>query len=226
MGGEDTKEGRRVNVSDPPIALRIEPLAPHHAKAAARLHVDGQPGTFLTSLGPDVLEVIYTALPGSDAGFGFAATLPDGQNLPEAIAGFVSATTSIGRLFRDMGVRHAGKLLPPLLARFARRPALIGRSMQTGLYPLLVRDQNTGEVENTAELLSIMVEQEWRSRGVGAMLLGALIAECAAREITHLDVTVDAGNQGARRFYARHDFQHQRSFRLYGRQMCQYGRRM
>jgi ribosomal protein S18 acetylase RimI-like enzyme len=226
LGGEDAKEGIPDNVSDPPTLLRVGPLAPQHAKAAARLHLAGQPSTFLTSLGPDVLEVVYAALPRTQAGFGFVAYPDGGPDSPDAIAGFVSATTGVGRLFIETGVRHAGKLARPLLARLARNPALIGRSVQTALYPLLVRGRDAEEPGQRAELLSIMVEQQWRSRGIGTLLLNALIAECAARGITHLDVTVDANNQGAQRFYARHAFRLQRSFRLYERQMCQYGRRV
>ena len=224
MGGGDATESRQDSVSHLPGALRVEPLAPRHAGAAARLHIAGQPDTFLTSLGPDVLEAVYAVLPDSSAGFGFAAALADASGGPDVIIGFVSATTSVSRLFADAGLRHACRLLPPLLSRFARRPALIGRSLQTVLYPLIVRDQHGERDETAAELLSIMVEQDWRGRGIGAMLLETLVAECAARGVTRLDVTVDADNHGAQRFYDRHGFRLQKSFRLYGREMRQFSR--
>ncbi len=210
---------------------RIAPLRAGHAAGAARLHIAGQPGTFLTSLGADVLTVIYAALPTSRHGFGFAALGADAQASDvqgnDALLGFVSATTGVGGLFRELGARHAARLLPPLLARYARMPSLIGRSAQTVLYPLLAREPHgLGEVQpvNSAELLSIMVEPALRGHGLGAALLDALLAECAARRITQLDVTVDAGNAGARRFYAQHGFTQRRTFRLYGRDMCLYAR--
>jgi len=214
---------------DWPAHVRIARLAPEHAAAAARLHIAGQPGTFLTSLGADVLTAIYTLLPQLHSGFGFAA-LPPVENVTasdhvagDALLGFVSATPGVGGLFAEMGVRHAGKLLPPLLARYATAPSLIVRSVQTLIYPLLARQPGVASGA-TAELLSIMVEPHLRGHGIGALLLDALLAECAARGITHLDVTVDAQNEGARRFYARHGFTQQRAFRLYGRDMCLYGR--
>jgi ribosomal protein S18 acetylase RimI-like enzyme len=71
----------------------------------------------------------------------------------------------------------------------------------------------------SAELLSIMVEPALRSRGIGAQLLDALAAECRTRHIAYLDVTVDASNEGAQRFYRRHGFALHHRFTLYGREM-------
>jgi ribosomal protein S18 acetylase RimI-like enzyme len=192
----------------------IVPLAPEHAAEAAALHIAGQPGAFLTSLGPSVLTALYRALPASTAGFGFAAVdAAQGSAVP--LLGFVSATTSVPRLFVEVGVR----LAPALLAQLARQPSLAGRSLQTALYPLLVR----GEAgPPPAELLSIMVQPARRSQGIGAQLLARLVATCRKREIALLDVTVDAANDGAQRFYAHHGFQPHRRFTLYGRDMVQF----
>lgn len=226
MGGEDTvsNTARESGHSDPPILFRIDPLLPEHSAAAARLHIAGQPGTFLSSLGPDVLSVVYSALPQSGSGFGFVAVPLASANAVAELAGFVSATTSVSRLFMETGMRRARSLTPVLLRRFLRRPALIGRSLQTGLYPLLTRESSREPDGASAELLSIMVERSLRRHGIGAGLLDALVAECQAREVTYLDVTVDADNRDALRFYTRHGFDRHRAFHLYGRQMYQYGR--
>jgi ribosomal protein S18 acetylase RimI-like enzyme len=197
--------------------MQIVEVAPHHAPDAARLHAAGQPGTFLTSLGPDVLTALYRALPTTRAGFGFAAVDDAG-----AVLGFISATTSVGALFTEIGTRRLGTLLMPLTRQVIRRPQLIPRSLQTLLYPLLVGGAASGP--HPAELLSIMVEPAQRSQGVGAALLDALVSECRRREIVLLDVTVDATNGGAQRFYLRHGFTHHHTFTLYGRAMCQYRR--
>ena len=242
--------------------MPIVPLAADHAAAAARLHIDGQPDTFLTRLGPEVLTVLYRALPQSPVGFGFADLTPgpslsfdklqsaergdssniDNSHLHRALAnsqqltasshitGFISATTSIGRLFAEMGTRRLPQFLPPLVTRFVREPRLLLLSAQTVLYPLLAAGNGPGDSVsspgNSAELLSIMVEPGQRGRGVGAALLHALVDECRQRDIDVLDVTVDAGNAGARRFYERHGFAYDREFRLYGRAMCLYQRKI
>jgi len=206
--------------------LYLTPLTATHAAGAARLHIAGQPGTFLTSLGPDVLTVFYRTLPQSPTGFGFAAMTEPGARKLEPIApalvGFISATTGVGSLFVEMGTRRLGQFLPPLLARYLRRPDLALRSVQTVLYPLLAHEEAAGG--SSAELLSIMVEPSARSQGIGALLLQALLATCESRHIETITVTVDAENIAARRFYARHGFGEVHQMRLYGRRMCVYRR--
>jgi ribosomal protein S18 acetylase RimI-like enzyme len=213
---------------DPSIQqVTIAPLAAEHAAAAAQLHVAGQPGTFLTSLGPRVLTVLYDALPRSSAGFGFAATShqpPATSHQP--VLGFISATTSVGRLFAEMGTRRAGQLLPALLARYRQEPTLALRSLQTAAYPFLVQQPGVSTDAHPAELLSIMVEPTARGHGIGGQLLASLVQTCQERGITLLDVTVAADNAGAQRFYARHGFVFQREFSLYGRPMCLYQLRL
>ena len=73
--------------------IAILPLDASHAKDAARLHREGQPGTFLTRLGSEALIALYAALPESPAGFGFAAVTGDCRTV-----GFVSAAVSTGAL--------------------------------------------------------------------------------------------------------------------------------
>lgn len=203
--------------------MQIIPLQPLHAPDTARLHIAGQPGAFLTSLGPAVLAVFYSSLPRSPYGYGFTATER------EQILGFVSATTSVGQLFVELGTRRIGRFLPPLLARFARQPKLMLRSIETLFYPMVAARQDAREGSHhiddtcsTAELLSIMVEPDARGKGVGTLLMDALVAESRRRHIGALDVTVDQTNVGARRFYERNGFVYGRDFTLYGRPMCQY----
>lgn len=201
--------------------LTLLPLAPAHAADAARLHILGQPGTFLSSLGADVLTVFYQTLPLSPVALGFAAVDPA---RPHALAGFISATTSVAALFVEVGTRRLPTFLPPLLRRFARSPALALRAVQTLAYPFLTTAP--AHDAHPAELLSIMVEPGARSVGIGALLVTALQAECQRRGIATLDVTVDAGNLGAQRFYVRHGFVYERTFLLYGRAMCSYRARL
>ena len=202
--------------------MQIIPLDPTHAAAAARLHIAGQPGTFLTTLGPDVLTILYRALPQSAAGFGFAA-LADAP--APTVIGFVSATTSTGHLFLELGTRHLPAFLLPLLRRFAQQPRLLLHCVQTLFYPWLHHSANQRQStapQAAAELLSIMVEPAWRSQGVGAQLVDQLIAACRARQLPALEVTVAADNPGAQRFYARHGFVQHATFQLYGRPVERY----
>jgi ribosomal protein S18 acetylase RimI-like enzyme len=201
-------------------SIRLVQLAPEHALDAARLHIAGQPGTFLTRLGPEVMTAFYRALPRSAHGFGLAA-LGASDNSAQMV-GFVSATTSTASLFAEMGTRRAADLAPALLRRALVDPGVVVQGAQTVAYPFLAR--GTSSQQAGAELLSIMVESEWRSSGVGSRLLHGLLAECNRRGIGNIHVTVDEANPGARRFYERHGFALERTFVLYGRTMCLYAR--
>lgn len=231
------------------MSIHIAELASHHATIAARLHIAGQPGTFLTTLGPTVLTVLYQALPQSAAGFGFAAMstadtgLRDRSPVDPSPVGFIAATTSTSRLFLSLGTRHLHQFVPPLLMRFVQQPKLFYLSLQTLLYPFQQRHHgdnfNTGSGpagDNSgdkwhnsgkdAELLAIMVDPVIRSQGIGGKLLQQLVSECRNRQLTALTVTVDAQNQGAQRFYRRHGFVEDRHFQLYGRPMYGFIRRI
>ncbi len=196
--------------------VTLTALLPAHAVDAAYLHMSGQPDTFLTSLGPEILTVLYRSLPVSQHAFGFAAVDP---GRPASLIGFVSATTSVGTLFAEMGTRQIRAFLPPLLRRFVRQPTLLARAAQTSLYPFMHGTAGAG-IPSPAELLSIMVDPAQRGRGIGSLLVAALQAECRRRAVDALDVTVDAANIGAQRFYVSHGFAFVRTFTLYGRKMC------
>ncbi|BAL98078.1 MULTISPECIES: GNAT family N-acetyltransferase [Caldilinea] len=210
-------------MTNPPIeCLTVTPLTSAYASEAARLHREGQPGSFLTALGDEVLTVLYRLLPQSNVGFGFAAVDP---LRPERLLGFVSATTSVGALFLEMGLRRFPDFAPVLLHRFMQKPALTLRATETILYPFLHEtpdDKSSRGESSTGELLSIMVKPALRSLGLGSLLVAVLKAECRRRGLAALDVTVAAANQGAQRFYVRHGFTYRRTFSLYGQPMHLY----
>lgn len=194
--------------------LHLTTLNPRHAAAAARLHIDGQPGTFLSSLGEEVLTVLYQEISQSDAGFGYAVIDNDGRLLA-----FASATPSVGRLFLDIGLRRSGSMVLPLMRRFLSEPRLLLLSGQTLLYPLRQSSSTRGD---GAELLSIMTEADMRSQGLGAALLSEIFARCRQKGIDEIEVTVDSENLAAARFYIRHGFKAIERFTLYGRSMTRF----
>lgn len=176
------------------------------------MHAAGQPGTFLTSLGPAFLRTLYTAIPASPYGFGFAALDPASGEM----IGVVAGSTNTSDLFRDIAVRQAWRIAPPIAIRLLRHPALLPKILQTLTYPAAEVHPGAGE------LLFIGVRPALRSRGVGAQLYAALLEECRRRGIALLTVLVDASNEGANRFYRRHGFQYDTSQTLYGRRMHFY----
>ncbi|MEZ4677891.1 MAG: GNAT family N-acetyltransferase [Caldilineaceae bacterium] len=226
--------------------MQIVELSHSHAAAAAHLHIAGQPGTFLTSLGADVLTVFYGTLSQSTTGFGFAAlasaatagttteivishdtsTKVHSDETP-GVMGFIAATTSTGHLFFELGTRHLAQFLPVLLRQVIKKPGLLWQLIQTLFYPLRGQPNASAKVAQPAqgqrvELLSVMVAPTNRGRGIGAELLQQLMQACQVRQISIITVTVAMENHGARRFYARHGFVKRHHFELYGRAMCSY----
>lgn len=215
---------------------RVGQLTAAHARCAARLHMAGQPGTFLTQLGLDALTSIYSVLP--QAGFGFVVDRQSGSQ--SQIGGFISGASGIGglmfRLFTHRGGRVGLRFTATVATRALRRPILFRYALETLLYPFSsghaaaapadstggAPGSGQGSTGQTLELLSIMVEPQLRSRGIGSRLMRAFLDECASRGAGAVDVTVDAANQHARRFYTQHQFALVHEFRLYGRTMCQY----
>ncbi len=186
----------------------IQELKVEHAPIAAEIHIEGQPGTFLTSLGQEFLTVLYAQMCASPWGFGCVA-LSDGQ-----VVGLVAAAVNTSALFKEIIWRRWYRLVWPLTKQLWRHPSLLTNTLQTLSYP--------GQEAAGAELLFIGVRARLRGQGLGRRLVEALGAECRARSISNLEVTVDVANQGANRFYRRHGFQYQRTFELYGRQMNSY----
>ena len=106
-----------------------------------------------------------------------------------------------------------------------RRRALYVRSLQRGEGFLLLARNGAGVVgyafvlleegsddtfrlgEQFAELYSLSVAREWRSQGVGTLLLDFVDAELQARAIRDLRVAVTVGNADAQRLYERRGLQ-------------------
>ena len=59
------------------IDYKIQPLQARHAREAAEIHAESQPGTFLTALGPGFLRVLYAALADSPYAYAYEAVVGD-----------------------------------------------------------------------------------------------------------------------------------------------------
>lgn len=205
-----------------PYAIRALSVA--DTSDAARLHIVGQPDTFLTNLGKRALGIVYTALAQGESGFGVVAATPaetfTGRASGWRVIGFAAVTTSTLALYTDVARLSGMAMAREVLKSTMRRPALLKQAVESALYPL--RQIGNTSAQADAELLSIMVDSAWRGAGVGSALLDALLRQLLARGVTTLEVTVDAANEGARRFYADQRFTHHSDFRLNGRAMCGY----
>jgi len=171
------------------------PLQPSHAPAVAKLHARGIPTGFISSLGSNFLTALYTALAKSPSAFGFVA---EGAG---EIVGFVAFTANIRDLYRALLLRH-GLRFAGLLARRMLRLSVARHIFQNLLYP--VRGDMRGLPQ--AELLSIVVSEHARGRGIAGELIAVGLRECARRRIPRVKVLVAAENQPANQLYRRCGF--------------------
>ncbi len=184
----------------------LRPLAVADAGAAAALHYEGQPGTFLSRLGLPFLRALYWCLAQPKRAFGFAA-LRQGR-----VVGVVVGTDDTGALFRDVIGRSWWRLAIPVGWAMVRQPALWVMVWRTLSYPAASRRE-----PQVGELLFIGVERAERRQGIGGRLLEVFVQASRARGLWGLTVAVDAANAGAMRFYERHGFVRNRTAVLYGR---------
>lgn len=179
------KEGLRPAGGGEP---EIRPARRQDAPALARLHAEGMPDAFLPHLGPRFMKVLYETL--SEEGDAVVLVADDGAGVVGFAAGVVSVPSFYKRFLKRKGARAALAAAPRLM-----RPSVARRSWETARYP-----NGAGDYPS-AELLSIAVDGEVRSGGLGRRLASGVIDGLAAKGAGRVKVIVGAENQGANRFY-------------------------
>lgn len=191
--------------------IEIRRIRPEEASIAAALHVEGQPGTVLTTLGKEFLTALYAELDRSEHGLAFVA-VSEGR-----VVGIIAGSTDTRALFRDLVWKRGLRLALPVARRLLRKPALLWRVLQTLAYPNKLRAK-TGD----AEFLFIGVSSEMRRQGIASRMLEVLIAACKERGATGLLSTVEASNPRANPFHVKWGFEIIGHLKLYGRPMNLY----
>lgn len=193
----------------------IQPLRPEYAAAAAELHRIGQPGTFLTRLGPTFLAALYAQMAASSHCTGLVALDEAGEAL-----GVVVGSTDTSAVFRELIWQRGLRLVGPVLAALWRDPTLLPWVLRTALYPSQ-SDADAG-ASGGGELLYIGVWPAQRGLGIGAALFAGLADALRQRGVPHMGLVVEASNEAARRFYERQGMSARRELALYGRVMVWY----
>lgn len=184
----------------------IVPFKPEHADVSAELHAAGQPGTFLTSLGPAFLRALYAQIAVSPRCFGYVAVEGD------EIVGVVTGAVDSGAVFRELVLKRGHKLILPVLGSVLRRPSQIGRIVQTLFYPSQVKPES-GETE----MLFVSSRADRRGQGIGHALYWAFIDGSRERGYRSVGLSVDVDNANAVRFHERQGMHLVREFSMYGR---------
>jgi ribosomal protein S18 acetylase RimI-like enzyme len=179
------------------------------------LHLRTFPGFFLSFLGHGFLVLLYRSIRAAPEGVALVAV---GATGVEGFAAGVTAQESFyGQLLRKQWWRFG------LLAAGAavRRPSAIPRLLRA-----VRRPSETGEAAAPAALLSIGVNPEAESRGIGSLLIEAFCSELAARGVAGVCLTTDRDdNAHAIRFYERNGFRVSNTFDTpEGRAMLEYAK--
>jgi len=181
------------------------------ARAAALLHIEGQPGTFLTSLGVEFLTAFYAQLADSAHGYAFVAT--DG----ERVLGIIAGTRDTHALYRELLLKRGVHLAWPVARRLLKAPSLLGRVIKSLFYPSKVH-----ATPEDAEFLFIGVATEARRHGIGSRMFEVLVAESQRRGAKRLLSTVEATNNLSNAFHAKWGFDKIATIELFGRLMNVY----
>jgi ribosomal protein S18 acetylase RimI-like enzyme len=190
------------------MPIEIRPLTADDAPAAARLHLAGQPGTFLSRLGQPFLRALYRGFATCEHSYSYVAIL-EGQAV-----GIIVGTDDTAALYRTVYRRYLWQLLGPVLLGMVRDPRLIGLFAQSLRYP----EQEKG-APGVGEFLFIGVDPAARQHGVGRLMFEHLVAECQGYGLHGLFLTVDVTNETAIRFHERNGFVRKHTATVIGRPM-------
>jgi ribosomal protein S18 acetylase RimI-like enzyme len=164
------------------------------AAEAARLHHEQLRGSFLASLGPGFLRVLYRRLVEEDTSTVLVARTAD------RVVGFIAGTEDTGRFMRRFVLRDGPRAALAGAAGLLRHPGSAVETLRNGPGPAQV------EGVPAAELLALAVDPVARRRGVGLLLIRALQVDARVRGLPGMRVTVAADNAAAFAAYERAGF--------------------
>ncbi|MBI5865852.1 MAG: GNAT family N-acetyltransferase [Planctomycetes bacterium] len=170
-------------------------MKPDEAAAVARYHAEGIPSGVLAELGVDFMTDLYRAIDKSPYGFVFVAL-----DSSETVRGFVCGTTRLGAVMRGVLLRRGWKFAG-YLRRWAFSGGLLGRAFEAVFYPSKMKADLP-----EAELLSVVVDSEFRGSGAAGGLMDALMGEFRARGVRQVKVMVGARLDRANAYYVKHGF--------------------
>ena len=174
----------------------LSELKNKHSQEVAKLHIEGISTGFISSLGHDFVTVLYGAIAESKLAFGFVA---EEEN---SVLGFVAFTTNLNKLYKSVILKR-GLRFTLLLTGKMFSLKRIKKVFETLFYPHRIKKMNLP----SAELLSIVVAEEGRGKGLATQLIQQGFAECAQRGIGKIKVLVGADNKSANKLYLKCGFE-------------------
>lgn len=162
----------------------------------AKLHIEGISTGFISSLGIDFVTALYDAIAQSKSSFGFVA------GRENRIFGFIVFTVNLNALYKS-AILKKGAIFTLMLVWRMFSYKTIKRVFETLFYPARIKKINLP----SAELLSIVITQEQRKKGLATELVRKGLVECARRGIEKVKVLVAADNKPANKLYLKCGFE-------------------
>ena len=182
-----------------------------HCRRIADLHIKGLADGFLSTLGIDFMSELYEAISEDKNSFCLIAIEKD------KVLGFIAFSTSLSKLYKHVAFRSGLKFVFALARKlFSVRD--VKKIIHNLLYPEKMKKKNFPD----AELLSIVVAEDERGRGLARTLVERGLAECKSRDIKRLKVLVFAENEAANNLYAKFGFSLDGTIESYDETSCIY----
>ena len=169
--------------------MNIEKAKDIDIEHVASLHREYINTGFLSSIGSTFLKLIYQSMVNSNNAFCIVAI--EKRN----IIGFVSGANDVGGFYKDflrMNFIKASTILLPKILNLQ----FVKKIIETLLYPAR-KEQNLPN----AELLSIVVDKNYRGKGIAQKLFEKLEEEFKIRNVNRFKVIVGSNLISASRFY-------------------------
>ena len=175
----------------------IIPLETKHAPQVARLHIEGIPTGFISSLGIKFVSALYEAIAESAYGFGYV------EEIDGIVVGFVAFTTELKGLYKTVCLKNGLRFFFLLASKlFSFRT--IKKIFETLFYPGKVKTPDLPQ----AELLSIAVAETQRGKGIARELIQHGLRESGKKGIGRVKVLVADFNQPANTLYQKTGFEY------------------
>jgi len=180
-----------------------EVLNNSHINAVTQLHLSSLTG-LLRELGPGATSAFYQGAVRSSSAIGYVCMQENN------LLGFVLGSASPQRLRREILVSNFFRTLAGTCTGVLRKPGTL-RSLLSSLLP-----GNKDYDTQAAELIYLAVDQNQRSSGIGKQLVDNFSQALSESGVMAYELSVDADNQNAARFYDRLGFVEISRYREFG----------
>lgn len=185
----------------------------------AQLHKEGIKKGFLSSLGMQFLTRLYWAINNEPGAYILVA---DENGI---VAGFISGVVDIQGFYKRILLRRWFHLMAPLVG-YLINVSIIKKVVETVLYGLKTKKNESHASECTAEMLSVAVNNNYRGQGVGKKLVDALenfFKKENVKEYTVVTFSLDNSSNG---FYNACNFSFAGTFSHHGNIMNIYNKKL